>query len=351
MKRFFVFAAMMLGLASCQNETNIFGVNVNTNEKAVEFTVNVVAPALDETRVAELGYLDSGKGAIENQVLASDNVTLRYLLDIYDAAGNRSKERYCEFDDGNTVTFKPVLIPGRKYTFVVWADIVKKDDQGEWVNTLYNVEDLTKVTINEANWKPMDETRDAYTGFTVEEVLPANGDIKVNLTRPFGKLRIITEDMKAVGDLYVSPDYAIVEYQSVPVYSFNALDGTYTPAANATLAKTHAMFEIVNYNSNVENKSMTLFTDYFFAPNEEVALGNFTLKVYDTNDQDANTQEYTTLITSTPFPTTIPVKRNTLTTIKGNLLTTNTGFTVTAEVNDVFTGGEVIYDENGNKLN
>ena len=58
MKRFFVFAAMVLGLASCQNETNIFGVNVNTNEKAVEFTVNVVAPALDETRVAELGYMD-----------------------------------------------------------------------------------------------------------------------------------------------------------------------------------------------------------------------------------------------------------------------------------------------------
>lgn len=350
MKRFFVFAAMMLGLASCQNETNIFGVNVNTNEKAVEFTVNVVAPALDETRVAELGYLDSGKGAIENQVLANENVTLRYLLDIYDAAGNRSKERYCEFADDKTVTFKPVLIPGRKYTFVVWADIVKKDAQGEWVNTLYNVEDLTKVTINEANWKPMDETRDAYTGFTVEEVLPATGDIKVNLTRPFGKLRIITEDMKAVGDLYVSPDYAIVEYKGVPVYSFNALEGTYA-AANATLAKTHAMFDIANYNSNVENKSMTLFTDYFFAPNEEVALGNFTLKVYDTNAQDASTQEYTTLITSTDFPTDIPVKRNTLTTIKGNLLTTNTGFTVTAEVNDVFTGGEVIYDENGDKLN
>ena len=351
MKRFFVFAAMMLGLASCQNETNIFGVNVNTNEKAVEFTVNVVAPALDETRVAELGYLDSGKGAIENQVLASANFTLRYILDIYDAAGNRSKERYCEFADDKTVTFKPVLIPGRKYTFVVWADIVKKDDQGEWVNDLYNVDDLTKVTIKEDNWKPMDETRDAYTGFTVVEELPAIGDIKVNLTRPFGKLRIITEDMKAVGDLYVSPDYAIVEYQGVPVYSFNALDGTYT-AANATLAKTHAMFEIVNYNSNKKDESMTLFTDYFFAPSKnEVALGNFTLKVYDTNDQDANTQEYTTLITSTTFPTTIPVKRNTLTTIKGNLLTTNTGFTVTAEVNDVFTGGEVIYDENGNKLN
>ena len=349
MKRFFVFAAMMLGLASCQNETNIFGVNVNTNEKAVKFTVNVVAPALDETRVAELGYSDSGKGAIENQVLASDDVTLRYILDIYDAAGNRSKERYTEFADKETVTFKPVLIPGRKYTFVVWADIVKKDKQGEWVNDLYNVENLTMVTINEDNWKPMDETRDAYTGFTEVEELPAIGDIKVKLTRPFGKLRIITEDMKAVGNFDVSPDYAIVEYQGVPAYSFNALEGTYAALTPATLAKTHAMFEIANYNSNKKDESMTLFTDYFFAPNDEVALGNFRLKVYDTNAQDANTQEYTTLITSTDFPTTIPVKRNTLTTIKGNLLTTNTGFTVTATVFDDFDGGEVIYDENGNK--
>ena len=61
--------------------------------------------------------------------------------------------------------------------------------------------------------------------FTREGMSECIGDIKVNLTRPFGKLRIITEDMKAVGDLYVSPDYAIVEYQGVPVYSFNALDG------------------------------------------------------------------------------------------------------------------------------
>lgn len=337
MKRFFVFAAMMLGLASCQNETNIFGVNVNTNEKAVKFTVNVVAPTLDETRVAELGYNDSGEGAIKNGVLgtAQDGVTLRYILDIYDADNNRARDRYTAYVDDKAVTFEPVLIPGRKYTFVVWADIVKKDDQGNWVNNLYNVEDLTKVTINEANWKPMDETRDAYTGFKEVANLQATGDIVVDLTRPFGKLRIVTLDRDAVENLHVTPDFASVDYKGVPVYSFNALDGTYT-AANETLPKMHAKFAIANYGTN-NKTNMTLFTDYFFAPSEnEVALGNFTLNVYD--DENDNS-----LITSTTINTTIPVKRNRLTTLTGNLLTINaTSFRIIASTGGDFTEWKTI---------
>lgn len=69
MKIFFVFAAMMLGLASCQNETNIFGVNVNTNEKAVEFTITATAPEFEETRAAAT-YIDSGKSGLHNGALS-----------------------------------------------------------------------------------------------------------------------------------------------------------------------------------------------------------------------------------------------------------------------------------------
>lgn len=66
MKKFFFFAALAFGLASCQNDTNIFGVEVAPNEEPVEYTINVDIPELDETRaLADKGYSDSGEGAIK----------------------------------------------------------------------------------------------------------------------------------------------------------------------------------------------------------------------------------------------------------------------------------------------
>lgn len=339
MKKLFIFAALAFGLAACEtkNEESIDAV-VN-GDKAVEFTINVIAPEIDETRVADSGYRNSELGGLQNGVLGltTDNVTLRYILDIYDANGVRSEQRYYAYSDAKNVEFTPRLIPKRKYTFVVWADIVDtKAAEGNYVDKHYNTADLTKVTLKDT-WTPMDETRDAFSGFEVVESL-SSAEITVNLTRPFGKLRIVTTDKKAVNDLHVTPDYASVDYTAIPVYSFNAKDGSYTALTPATLSKSHAKFAIANYSaSNAGAGEMTLFTDYFFAPStEEVALGVFTLNVYDTEDENS-------LITSTTFSSSIPVKRNRLTTIKGNLLTIQGGdFKIKAVANDAFAEGETI---------
>lgn len=335
MKKIFIFAALMLGLASCQNDNNIFGVNVNTNEEAVEFTITATAPEVEQTRAA---YTDSGEGAIKNGVLADDNVTLRYILDVYIWNDTESKyelstHRFTEYSDDRVVNFKPTLVPSRRYNFVVWADVVTKID-GNWVNNLYNVTDLQAVTIDDTKWAPMDEKRDAYTGNFVVESLEKTSAINIPLTRPFGKLRIVTLDLDKVKELHITPTYAEVTYQAVPTYSFNATNGTYTPAGTGTMNKTHAKFAIAGYASN-NNTNMTLFTDYFFAPSDnEVALGNFTLEVLDQNQKK---------ITETSFATTIPVKRNRLTTITGKLLTITANpddansFKVTATTGDDFT--------------
>lgn len=334
MKRFFVFAAMVLGLASCQNETNIFGVNVNTNEKAVEFTVNVTAPEL-ETRAAD--WTDSAKGGIENDVLGTtqDDVTLRYILDIYDANGERSKERYVAYADDRQVSFTPRLIPGRKYTFAVWADFVSATAKAD---VHYDTSDLKAIKLKDA-WAPMDETRDAYTGFTIVDELLANQEITVKLTRPFAKLRVITTDIVAVDNLHVIPGFATVDYTTAYRYQFDATTGDYTAAGTAK--KSHATFEIKKYGSNT-SEEMTLFTDYLFAP-EENEVVTFNLNVYDAVvDKENGTKSVGNLITTTTFNTSFPVKRNVLTTIKGNLLTIQGGnFKVNVVTSDAFASEEV----------
>ncbi|MBR2429095.1 MAG: hypothetical protein IKB15_03845 [Alistipes sp.] len=339
MKKIFLFAALAFGLASCQNDTNIFGVEVTPNEKPVEYTINVDVPELDETRaLADKGYSNSGEGAIINGVVASDDYTLRYILEIYDQNDNRSQEILYAHTDAKNATFKPHLIPGRKYTFVVWVDIVPASSvpaTGKAADVHYNTSDLRNVTIIEDTWLPMDETRDAFTGkFTVDN-LETIGTITVNCTRPFGKLRVITKDMVAVSNLGVTPEYAKVEYTNVPKYSFNAFNGTYTKA-DGTFAKTHAMFNIADYASNDDDPSeMALYTDYFFAPEEQVALNTFTMTVYDTDEEESK-------ITATTFTSEIPVKRNTLTTVKGNFLTLqDVNLQVVVENNDSFTGSEI----------
>jgi hypothetical protein len=338
MKRFFVFAAMMLGLASCQNETNIFGVNVNTNEKAVEFTITATAPEFEETRAAAT-YKDSGKSGLHNGAL-SEGKTLRYILEIYDEAGNRSNDIMKVYTTNKTATFNPSLVPERKYTFVVWADIV---DATAKTDVYYNTADLTNVTLINDAWLPMDEARDAFTGVTTIENL-TNQTIDIPLTRPFAKLRIVTKDKKeAVTNLRVTPTWTEVSFTDVPVYSFNAKEKTYTALTPATLAKSHAKFEIANYtdDSVTSEEEITLYTDYFFAPSDnEVALGTFTMNVYEGDGSKR--------IKSTTFSSSIPVKRNRLTTVKGNFLTIQAGdtgsFKITGTIHDEFGEGEKTID-------
>lgn len=334
MRKFLALTALVLGLAACQTETNIFGVDVNTNEKAIEFTVNVTAPEL-ETRAAD--WTDSAKGGIENGVLGTtqDDVTLRYILDIYDANGERSKKRYFAYADDRNVSFSPRLIPGRKYTFAVWADFVSATAKAD---VHYDTSDLKAIKLKDA-WAPMDETRDAYTGFTTVDELLANQEITVNLTRPFAKLRVITTDIVAVDNLHVKPGFATVNYTTAYRYQFDATTGQYTAAGTAK--KSHLTFEIKEYSSNTTS-DMTLFTDYLFAPVQDEVV-EFNLSVYDAVvDENSGIKSLGNLITTTTFNTSFPVKRNVLTTIRGNFLTIQGGnFTVNVVNNDAFASEEV----------
>ena len=339
--RFLVLAAMMLGLASCQTEPE--GLNVNVGGE-VDTVVTVTIP---ETETRYGNESNSALGVFDNGVLGTENddVTMRYILEIY--YGDVRAERQVQYSDRiETIKFPVRLVAGRHYNFVVWADVVVngESDTDNHYNTknedadhYYGLTNVTLIDTDENPWVAMDESRDAFTGYynTEKEGKKYTGNLPINitLTRPFAKLRVITTDVADLTKLGLEAKTATVVYTTPYRSAFNAATGTAYDAESNT--KTHN-FEIASYGDSKEGKQV-LFTDYFFATDEVV---KFDLAVYDKAGNVFGSENFLS------FNTDIPVKRNYLTTIQGNILTE--GGNVTVKVEDAFEGN-VDYDADEDK--
>ncbi|MBQ8494125.1 MAG: hypothetical protein IJ464_07640 [Alistipes sp.] len=306
MRKFLVFAALVLGLAACQTEPE--GLNVTMGGE-IDAIVNVTIPEA-KTRA---GYTSSAQGAIANNAL-DGAATLRYIFQVFDDNGNASKaEPQVVYTDEESVAFPVRLVPEREYTFVVWADIATAENAGD---NHYDTSAFPSITLK-GDWKAMDETRDAYTGKFTEPNFTSADNITIELTRPFAKLRVVTTDIAELNNFNVTPHNAKVTYKSDMRVGFNALDGI---AAGASLSnKTHT-YDIASYGET--GKERTIFADYFFAENDVV---KFEMEVFENGGSK---------IVSRVFNTDINVRRNYLTTLKGNILTD--GGDVNVDVNPDF---------------
>lgn len=307
MRRFLAFAALMLGLASCQTEPE--GLNVQVGDE-VDATITV-AVADVETRAGS----NSAKGVFDNGVLDGD-ATMRYVMRIYDEDGKPTEKRYVDFSDEKSVTFAVRLAPKRAYTFVVWADVVlSNEDVDNHYNTDY-LENITIINTEEHPWKAMDESRDAFTGFATVDSYTSATTIQVPLTRPFAKLRVKTNDLADLALLNIVPAKATVTYTTDLSVAFNAVEGK----AKASDSNANTITKTVSYDTDAyEGDSATLFTDYLIV---DEGVVKFTMDVKQASGR---------LIKSNNFNTDIPVKRNCLTTISGNVLTDGNGISVNIE--------------------
>ena len=359
--RFIALAALVLGLASCQQEFN--GVTPVGGE--VDFQLQVDAREL-ATRAGENGAADDQKsknsafGAIDYyQGTDWSQVDLRYTLEVYDAdaldAAPVKDRQVVIVDEYQPVTFDLRLVPNRDYQFVVFADFVPEGStatvEGETLvghNTKLGLHHIINGTLQniEINGDAInDESTDAY--FYSDVIRVENSNAKsIVLKRPYGKVRVIATDLHEL-NLNVEPASVVVAYTAKHPQTFNAVTGEigatenveYTLSANynqgvckESLAghyynagydeyKEENLFE--NANDEVRHKYMTLFTDYILAEDEQTAI-HFTMTV---KDRDKET------IKTTEFNTDIPVQRNHLTTVIGNVLTTATEINVTIDDN------------------
>lgn len=258
----------------------------------VDMVVNVNVP--NNTRAG------SEKGIFESGILESSDTTMRYTLQVFytDEDNNTHKtEPQRKYDDSNSVAFDVRLTPNRDYTFVVWADVVDSIGAGD---KHYITTDLTNITVKTDKWCAMDETRDAFTAKLPVKDFTSSSIINLNLHRPNAKLRVKATDITATTTM---PSSAKVTYTTQHRTAFNAYTGT---PAKASEDKVHEYVIANIYNES--DTERTLFSDYFFASEDgekvtfeiELKNGIDTMKSLEFSD--------------------ISIKRNHLTTIEGNML-------------------------------
>lgn len=292
MRRFFAFAAILIGFVACQNDAERMDVTVGDLEVKVAVTV-------PESRAG------SDEGIFQSGLLERESLTMRYILQIYytDPETNTSIDpiRLVEYSDDKGVVFEVRLAPGRDYKFVAWADVVDVVDEVNGVygdDKHYDTKEFEQITIIDDRWNAMDETRDAYTA--ADSVLNFNSasTISLSLRRPNAKLRVVTTDW-ADG----AADEVTVTYTTPYRKTFNALTGLF---GDATTTKEHTYTLSNVYNETGSDR--TIFSDYFFAGDNDNVKFNMVVKK---GSEVKNHQ----------FNTEISVNSNYLTTIKGKLLT------------------------------
>ena len=359
--RFFALAALVLGMVSCQQDFN--GLTPVPVGGEVDFQLAVAAPELSATRAddgdTQYGN-DSAFGAIDylsddaNQYRTDwSDVNLRYTLEVYDADALTEapvKDRQVIIvDKYEPVKFDLRLIPNRDYRFVVFADFVPQaftdvtatnDVQGN--AGLHHTIGSTLQTIAIKEDAINDECTDAY--FASEKIKIENSAPKsITLKRPYGKVRVIATDLAEL-NLNVDPASVVVKYTAKHPQAFNAVTGSIDAEQDSVYTLSSAYNEGVGKESlanhfytegydketttNAKNDErhthMTLFTDYILAVDNEHRPINFEMSVYEKSGE---------LIKTTEFSTMIPVQRNSLTTIIGNVLTTATEINITIDDN------------------
>ena len=325
MKKLLMLATLVLGVVSCMKDQPVeAGLAGDGN-----VVLSVGLPA-DATRA--LAGDDSALGAIDNGIDLT-KYDIRYILEVFDA-NNTLAKRVENFEDTATeTTFELRLIPGRHYSFVVWADFVERDANGDVTMEHYDASDLRNIEVIGAQ-NAMDESRDAYTAVfnTADqgEVFSSASTISMTLRRPFAKLRVVTNDMK---EIYSTLDNAKVVYTSKIYKMYDAL--TTEPSEAVRVEKEYDFDATTAYanEASVNGEkcpTKTLFADYLLGTEDGTV--QFVMTITD----DVET------LPAINFNTAIPVERNHLTTIYGPVLTDFNKVTVT--IDDNFVAPEHIVD-------
>lgn len=306
MKKLFALLALVLGMVSCQTEPEALGVVVG-GEQDVMLSVSLP----EGTRA------NSAEGFDLNNL---NGYKVRYILEI---SYNGNVDRKFAITDAASTSFPVRLAPGRTYTFTVWADIVKaeKANVQNWheADLYYNTENgLANIELK--NWTPNVEARDAWTATQPVRYASDNKNIRMELKRPFAKVRVVATDIAEIRKFGLEPAAAVAEYAREMYTMFDAVAGV---AKGETDDQTHTFnYASVDTYEGANGEQLTVFADYVLVP----ADGNvqFSLSVY--ADEARND-----LIKTNYFNTTIPVVANKITTIKGNVLTEGGNVSITVD--------------------
>ena len=285
------------------------------------------------TRAGGAGYTNSAKGGVTN--VDRTKYDLRYKLAVYDAKGKtvvvEPMTQTVKGAGTNATTFDVALVEGQEYKFVAWADFVTA---GSTADLHYNTADLTAISCKDAADKQLnDESRDAYFVTKNLAVNAAQG-VSLTLRRPFAKVRVVASDVKMAGT-DMPDNFKITYYGCQRFTSLNAITGVATgsklndnesTAYTAKLASTTEKDYTEDYDA--KDGFRTLTVDYLLAETDNQTEIHFKWEAL-----KGTSSVYTYNCT-----TDIPIQRNFLTTIFGNMLTGKTGVAVSVVCDEIFEG-------------
>lgn len=315
-------------LTACSKEVNQSGVNPEGETVRIQLD----APeAMQLTR--SVSGTNSAKGGLTN--VDWTKYDLRYQLAVYSADGTKLlvAPQSKTYETYSPATFEFRLTPNNTYKFVAWADFVA---QGLDEDLHYNTADLANITIKtdeDRDKKINDESRDAF--FVTQNIeITQTFDKSLTLKRPFAKVRVVTTDWDEDNLAVAKPENFKISYYDCKRFSgLNAVRGEATGEADADGSVIYTAqiatdgsggkFYENGYDAAATNR--TLIVDYLIATPEQQAI-HFKLDMIPGSGP----------VISRDFTTNIPIQRNYLTTLIGNLL--SVGGSITIDIDENFDG-------------
>ena len=258
----------------------------------------------DETYHVTVGIDEQTRAEISTiAALLGDAYELRYVLEIYENNARLGTQQI-QYSADSSVVFAVKLPPLRDYRFVAWADIVAKrtDERPEPANIYYNTSNLSAVSVTQ-QWANSD-LRDAFADFEDVANFSSSSVVNLKLKRPFAKLRIVDNNGVTRTDVQkISVSYSPVDGVSYSTY--NAMCDTFISISDA-VATTIRTYDV----GAIGDDGKTLFTDFIFVPAGVDAQYNVEISLHSADNVLLDTKNLGS----------VAVNRNTLTTIKGDII-------------------------------
>ena len=331
-KILFLASTMLIALSACQ-EDQLESSNVAEGDGNVNITL--CAPdAMGETRTYTKDPGEALYGPTSSSALGGltnvdwNQYDLRYKVEVYEEDTEvKVLERTLSIDRYAPVNMSFRLSTNTNYRIVAWADFV---EQGSIADLHYNTSDLTNITMIGTH-KLNDETRDAYYGYQKISVSGADQSVNMTLRRPFAKVRIVATDWSLDGNEMPSEFTLAYNTYERPL-SFNAFNGNPTTVGTSEEGGSYwdanedsftgtidanTKEYALNYDNTPSNR--TIVVDYIFATKSQKS---FHIRLSPTGFADRKVD------------TDIPFRQNYLTTILGNMLTSN--MTITLQCDEMF---------------
>ena len=280
---------------------------------AVSCTREIQAPDGEEATLIVTASLDaamdggtkaSADGGLTN-LAAQGGYSLRYNMELWSEDGKTLEysadtilKKLSLGSEDYSVQYSLNLL-AKKYKMVLWADIVKENNDGT-VTAYYTVPetDGLKAIVFPVKSAFGSDEYDAFTAVADVDLTRGSKLIGATLKRPFAKIRVIDDRINQAPAQQYSTHLEFPSTVPIPK-TYNALTGgiTYSDTENYNTYTCQSVFE---------TDRLCLFTGYIFVPEDQQSTKySFTIVV---NAEEKVQVSYVT------------VRRNALTTVKGKIL-------------------------------